>query len=185
MIPRIIGANRPLGETAPPWTGTESARLAPKCIASRPASTDMQDSGVDGPHTTGMHRTSYRLPYSAPPDRLDYDRNLSLSLLVIIRIRGTNIKLRNFSERSSVFFGYVMRDILTYGMTWKKHTPVGRKLPLFEITKTAFNKAEYEAFDLIALHSHPIFETPSTIFEKWPSSLSRAISVCPFARLVQ
>lgn len=49
--------------------GTESARLAPKCIASRPASTDMQDSGVDGPHTTGMRRTSYRphTPSPGPP----------------------------------------------------------------------------------------------------------------------
>ncbi|KYN02521.1 hypothetical protein ALC62_06671 [Cyphomyrmex costatus] len=55
-----------VSETAPPWTGTESARLAPKRIASRPASTDMQDSGVDGPHTTGMHRTSYKLHTPSP-----------------------------------------------------------------------------------------------------------------------
>lgn len=48
--------------TGPPWTrhGVGTAGTY-KRIASRPASTDMQDSGVDGPHTTGMHRTSYRL----------------------------------------------------------------------------------------------------------------------------
>ncbi|EGI60394.1 hypothetical protein G5I_11372 [Acromyrmex echinatior] len=70
--------SRKTKETAPPWTGTESARLAPKRIASRPASTDMQDSGVDGPRTTGMHRTSYRLHTPSPGlDEVDASEGVS------------------------------------------------------------------------------------------------------------
>ncbi|KYN31416.1 hypothetical protein ALC56_14297 [Trachymyrmex septentrionalis] len=87
--------SRKTKETAPPWTGTESARLAPKRIASRPASTDMQDSGVDGPHTTGMHRTSYRLHTPSPgaPEPLAPARASSFTFLPPSPSRALSLSL--------------------------------------------------------------------------------------------
>ncbi|KYN15114.1 hypothetical protein ALC57_12656 [Trachymyrmex cornetzi] len=87
--------SRKTEETAPPWTGTESARLAPKRIASRPASTDMQDSGVDGPHTTGMHRTSYRLHTPSPdaPEPLAPARASSFTFLPPSPSRALSLSL--------------------------------------------------------------------------------------------
>lgn len=81
--------------------GTESARLAPKRIASRPASTDMQDSDVDGPHTTGMHRTSYRLhtPELRPnPPATGRASSFSPISLAFFSKRSTDLSLSLYSS---------------------------------------------------------------------------------------
>lgn len=122
MIPRIIGANRSLERPHRHGPATESARLAPKCIASRPASTDMQDSGVDGPHTTGMHRTSYRLHTPSPGAPTPWLRHALLLLLspfsllitwsIFLSPRPSAVIFLFFSRPSSYHLPVTTRDVL-------------------------------------------------------------------------